>query len=56
MSIDRSQEAQFKDQSLKRLNTAIDPLERLRLGCLARGVSGIKKFGRYHSKAPKLGR
>lgn len=54
MSLDPKVEAQFKDRCLQRCNAATDPLERLRLGCLARGVKGIKQLGRYRSQALKF--
>lgn len=33
-------------QAKKKLTTATDPIERLRLQCLARGSAGIKGLGR----------
>lgn len=34
-------------KALKELQTAKDPVERLRLQCLVRGNAGIKSLGRY---------
>ncbi|EDV22332.1 uncharacterized protein TRIADDRAFT_58829 [Trichoplax adhaerens] len=46
MSIDASHESQFRTQCLRQSHMAVDPMERLRLQCLARGSAGIKGFGR----------
>ena len=37
---------ELKKKAASQLQTAKDPLERLRLQCLARGASGIKGLGR----------
>lgn len=39
-------EAELKSRSLRACQTTKDPLELLRLKCLARGASGIKGIGR----------
>lgn len=43
-------------QAKKKLTTATDPIERLRLQCLARGSAGIKGLGRYDSGHGVAGR
>lgn len=37
---------ELKMKAKAQLQTAVDPLERLRLQCLSRGASGIKGLGR----------
>lgn len=40
-------EEELKMKALKELQTAKDPIERLRLQCLVRGNAGIKSLGRF---------
>lgn len=39
-------ETDMKKDAKKRLISSQDPVEKLRLQCLARGCNGIKSFGR----------
>ena len=41
------QEQELKQKAAAGIDKAKDPIERLRLKCLARGASGIKGLGRY---------
>lgn len=46
MAATARQERELKEKSEKALQTATDPVEKLRLQCLARGANGIKGIGR----------
>ena len=41
------QEQELKQKAAAGIDKAKDPIEKLRLKCLARGASGIKGLGRY---------
>ena len=46
MAATHRHEKELRDKCEKAINITEDPLELLRLKCLARGVSGIKGIGR----------
>ncbi len=51
MAATHRHEQELKAKCKKAAQTATDPLELLRIKCLARGASGIKGIGRYIYKA-----
>ena len=47
MAATHRQEDEMKRKCQEAVTGATDPLEKLRLKCLARGAAGIKGMGRY---------